>query len=177
LLWRPKASASGGTPTSAAAPTGAANVAQALSIALGQPGRAALTLGGTTDSVAQDLLLQARKLRREATGPEVTRKSLALLDAALARDPNYAEAYVAKADALNVLGTNLPTSPADQENHVALAEAAARRAAALAPKLGSAYAVLAYIDMSRQDFASSLSHLREALALSADAPMARFILT
>lgn len=37
----------------------AENVARALSIALGQAGRAALMLGGTADSAAQDLVLQA----------------------------------------------------------------------------------------------------------------------
>ena len=39
----------------------AANVAQALSITLGQAGRAALALGGTADSLAQDLVLRARE--------------------------------------------------------------------------------------------------------------------
>ena len=100
----------------------------------------------------------------------MARKSLALLDAALARDPNYADAYVAKADAHMSLGTNYPTSPADKERHVAQAEAAARRAVALAPKLGSAYAMLAFIDQSRQDFAGSLRHMSQALALSPEDP-------
>ena len=42
----------------------ATNVAQSLSIALGQAGKAALTLGGTTDSAAQDLYLRAAALYR-----------------------------------------------------------------------------------------------------------------
>ena len=39
----------------------AQNVAQALSLTLGQAARAALELGGTADPVAQDLVLQARR--------------------------------------------------------------------------------------------------------------------
>ena len=41
----------------------AANVAQALSVALGQAGRAALRIGGTSNPQAQDLLLQATAAR------------------------------------------------------------------------------------------------------------------
>lgn len=41
----------------------AANVAQALSVALGQAGRAALKIGGTGNAQAQDLLLQATAAR------------------------------------------------------------------------------------------------------------------
>lgn len=148
----------------------AANVAQALSIALGQAGRAALTLGGTADSVAHDLFLQARKRRHDATGPEAARKSLGLLDAALARDPNYADAYVAKAVEHNILGLYYPASPADREGQLAQAEAASRRAVTLAPKLGSAFAVLATNDLNRLDFAGSISHMRQALALSPEDP-------
>jgi TolB-like protein len=148
----------------------AANVAQALSIALGQAGRAALTLGGTADSVAQDLILQSRKLTSEATSAEAVRKIIALATEAIARDPGYATAYVEKADALARLVQNYPPTPAEAANQLAEADAAARRAIALAPRLGSAYAALANIEGTRLQFANVLPQIKQALALSPEDP-------
>lgn len=148
----------------------AASVAQALSIALGQAGRAALTLGGTADSAAQDLVLQSRQLRREASGPEALRKSIALASQAIVRDPGYAAAYVEKADALAILVGNYSSTPAEAANQLAEADAAARRAIALAPRLGSAYAALANIEGSRLEFANALQRIERALALSPEDP-------
>ena len=148
----------------------AGNVVQAMSVALGKAGQAGLTLGGTTDSLAQDYFLQARKLRREADNPEAFRKSLSLLDIALKRDPKYADAYVLRADELTALASNYPTSPAESIDQLAQAEMAARRAMELAPKFGGAYAMLAYIDRSRTDFPNASKHIRQALELSPDDP-------
>jgi TolB-like protein len=148
----------------------AANVAQALSIALGQAGRAALTLGGTADSVAQDFILQSRKLTNEASGAEAIGKSIALANEAIARDPGYATAYVEKADALARLAQNYPSTPAEAANQLAEGDAAARRAIALAPRLGSAYAALANIEGSRLKFANVLPQIKQALALSPEDP-------
>jgi len=149
----------------------AANVAQALSIALGQAGRAALTLGGTADSVAQDFILQSRKLTNEASGAEAIGKSIALANEAIARDPGYATAYVEKADALARLAQNYPSTPAEAANQLAEGDAAARRAIALAPRLGSAYAALANIEGSRLQFANVLPQIKQALALSPEDPV------
>jgi TolB-like protein len=148
----------------------AANVAQALSIALGQAVRTALTLGGTADSAAQDLVLQSRKLFEEADGPEAIRQSLTLIDAALARDPNYADAYVEKAIGLTALAQNFPSSPDETAAQVAEAEAAAKRATILAPKLGSAYVALGRVENSRINFRSMLTYLNQALTLSPEDP-------
>ena len=148
----------------------AANVAQSLSVALGQAGLAALTLGGTKDSVAQDLLLQSRKERRDTSGVEAMRKSLALAEAAIARDPNYAQAHADKADILVTLASTYSNSAEEVADGLGLAEAAANRALAVAPALGSAQAALGNVAQARQDFSSSLQHLRRALALSPDDP-------
>jgi len=148
----------------------AANVAQALSIVLGQVGRAALTLGGTADSVAQDFILQSRKLTGEGGGAEAIRKSIALASDAIARDPGYAGAYVEKADALARLAANYPSTPAEAANQLAEADAAARRAIAIAPRLGSAYAALAGVEVTRLQFADALQQIKQALALSPEDP-------
>jgi serine/threonine-protein kinase len=137
----------------------AANVVQAMSIALGKAVKVALTLGGTADSAAQDLYLRARKLY--FTTDDV-RPPIALLDAAIARDPNYADAWHLKARAFEYWAT---TSP-DTDEKLAQAEAAARRAIAISPRLGSAYVILARIEGDRLDFRSALENMRRGFALS-----------
>lgn len=144
----------------------AASVAQALSVALGQGGRDAIRLGGTADSMAQDLYLKASAVRRKADSEESVRQALTLLNGAIARDPDYADAYVLRASMYGALGANFPKSPEDITDNLALAEAAARKAIRIAPKLGSAHAGLADIELSRLNFARSLQHMRRALALS-----------
>lgn len=143
----------------------AASVAQALSIALGKAGRAALTLGGTADPLAQDLILQSRQLGRGATGADAARKRIALAQAAIARDPRYADAYVEKSDGLWILANYGPT-PANSANHIAQADAAAQKALALAPRLGSAHTALANVALHRIDFVSVVRETKEALALA-----------
>jgi serine/threonine-protein kinase len=149
----------------------AENVASALKGALGLAARAAITLGGTADSVAQDLILQARKLGRESSREEAFRRRIALADAAIARDPNYADAYVEKATVLVPLATNFASTPAMVADQLAQADAAAQRAVALAPKLGSAHTALANVASSRLDFGSVLRETRESLALAPKDPV------
>ena len=148
----------------------AANVAQALSIALGQAGRAAIALGGTADSAAQDLYLKGLELRRTADSKETARQALALADAAITRDPNYAEAHVLRAIALSDLAGRYPDGLEDIANGFAQSAAAAKRAIELAPKLGFAYATLSFSELNQLDFAASRQHIRKALALSPDEP-------
>jgi TolB-like protein len=144
----------------------ALNVAQALSVALGHAGRAALTLGGSADSSAQDLLLQARKLISQADGPEAMRSALALIDQAIAKDSNYADAYVEKANLLVQLAARYGFSNTDVPQEWADADAAAKRAVVLAPELGSAYSALAELQIGRLDFADGLTNLNRALSLA-----------
>lgn len=146
----------------------AANVAQALSIALGQAGRAAIALGGTADSVAHDLYLKASELRRTADSEDSAREALSLADAAIARDPKYAEAHVLRAIALSDLAGRYAHGPEDIANGFAQSAAAAKRGIELAPELGFAHATLSVAEMSQLHFAASLQQIRKALALSPD---------
>jgi serine/threonine-protein kinase len=148
----------------------AENVAQALSIALGQAGRAALTLGGTRDSVAQDLMLQSRKIRRQGGGAESFRQRLALAEEAIARDPTYADAYVDKANILATLATNYVPSPAVAADELAQAEAAARKAIALAPRFGPAHEAFGLVAQCRLDFPTFLRESKLAISLSPNDP-------
>jgi serine/threonine-protein kinase len=146
----------------------AANVAQALSIALGEAGLAALALGGTADSAAQDLFLRAGTLVDTSSGEESIREAIALLDAAIARDPRYAEAWRLKSRLYSRLAAEYPKGPADMADKLAQAEMAAKRAIAVAPKLGSAYLTLARLEAGRLNFASAVQNMRQGLALSPD---------
>lgn len=146
----------------------AANVAQALSVALGQAGRAAIALGGTADSAAQDLYLRGVERHRSAISEEATLEALGLFNAAIARDRNYADAYVYKAVVLNTLGSQFIKSPEDTASKLAQAAAAGKQAVKLAPKLGYAHAVAGLVDLSQLNFAASLQNTRKALALSPD---------
>ena len=148
----------------------AVSVAQALRVALGEAGRAALALGGTADSAAQDLMLQARKTRRDVTSAESYRKGLVLVDAAIARDPNYAEAHVERALLLSTLASQFGDNLDEIASQHALAKESANRALAIVPNLGSAHAVLAYIEQGGMNFAGSLEHLKQALAFSPNDP-------
>jgi serine/threonine-protein kinase len=148
----------------------AQSVAQALSIRLGQAGRAALSLGGTSDSLAQDLLLQSRKLVRDSSSEDAGVKAIALAEAALARDPNYADAHVTKAFALASVAGYYSSSAAETARGMGLAHAAASRALEIAPTLAPAHAVFAFVESSRLNFRAANEHIRRALALSPDDP-------
>ena len=74
----------------------AEQVARALAIALAGAARAAIAVGGTQIAAAQNLLLQAIAKQRDGSKEDI-KDSLSLVNAALALDPNYAEAHVYKA--------------------------------------------------------------------------------
>lgn len=148
----------------------ATNVAQSLSVALGQAGKAMLSLGGTRDSAAQDLYLRAGALYRNDTGEDAVREAAQLVDAAIARDPNYANAFLMKASFLEYLATAYPKNAEEMTRGKDEAEAAARRAIAIAPRLGAAYAELAQIEEDRFNFDEALRFIRQAIALSPGEP-------
>ena len=146
----------------------AENVARALSIKLGQAGRAAITLGGTSDSVAQDLLLQSRRWIRDYSSEEAAVRSIELAEAAARRDPNYADAYIAKAFALATVAGSYSSSAAETARGLGIAHAAAVRALEIAPALAPAHAVLGYVESNRLNFRAANDHINRALALSPD---------
>ena len=147
----------------------AANVARALSIALGQDLQAALTLGGTTDSVAQDLVFRARQRRVTAGSREEFDQALRLADSAIARDSQYAAAHVERSMVLITISENFPADE-DVANLVAQAERSARQAARIAPRLGASHVALARIAYGRLDLAGIVRETENALALSPDDP-------
>ena len=147
----------------------ATNVADALSVALGQVAKSALTLGGTSDSIAQDLYWRALAgLRASSSGKELISWSLDPLNAAIARDPRFAEAFRLKSRALETLGGNYGSSPADIADRLGEGEIAAKTAIRLAPKLGSAYLALAVIQADQFRFSDAVENMRRGMELSVD---------
>lgn len=147
----------------------ASQVTGALSIALGTAKRVALTLGGTADAKAQDLILQCRMLARDLSSADSLRQRIALADAAIHLDPNYADAYAAKAAAFTTLAV-LFGEPAKVDSQLAEGEAAARKATAIAPRLGSPHSVLAFNAQGHLNFRGALRETQIALALSPNDP-------
>ena len=143
----------------------AENVAQALSIELAQIDKAALSVGGTANAEAQDLLLRAEQIRRDDSETSF-RSALSLLDEAIALDPNYAEAHARKAFALTYLASVHALSAAQSRREGALALRSARRAIAIAPRLAVAHAALANIFRDQLQMGSALQEAERAYALS-----------
>ncbi len=142
----------------------ATKVAQALSIRLGANSKAVLYLAGTRNPAAQDLLLRSDILRGNDS-PEGIQSAISYAEAAIALDPNYAEAYARKAYALGFYGASFAHTPAESHGKLAEAEASARRAIALAPGLASFHAVLASILKGERKFRSAYDELKLAWSL------------
>ena len=141
----------------------AAQVAGALSIALGAVKKAALTLGGTANAKAQDLYLHADALDKSADSAAAYQKTLALYDAALAADPSYGDAHLGKANSLVAFAVNYAPSPAQLAEMLGRAEQSVKRGAALMPGSGRPAAMFAQISANRLDFGASLRGLEQAL--------------
>ncbi len=142
----------------------AENVADALSIQLGQVGKAALELGGTSNPAAQDLYLQADPARANGS-PEGILHSIALLDAAIQLDPNYAKAYARKAALLSTYGGSYTSSLSETVSYLDQATAAAERAIQLAPRLPEGHTALAFIYRNQLRLKDSDREIRIAINL------------
>jgi TolB-like protein len=140
----------------------AANVAQALSIALGRAGRAALMIGGTNNPQAQDLLLQATAARDRDDSEKGTLATIALLQRAIDLDPNYAEAHARKSQYVELWASQFANSVNEKEQGVAQATEAAERAIAIAPRMSLGYGALGGIHQDQLQMKRSLLDFQRA---------------
>lgn len=141
----------------------AAEVAGALSIALGAAKKAALAIGGTANARAQDLYLQGVALQEGAGSAAVSERANALFDTALAADPKYGDAHLAKADNLANSAGAFSTNLAQLAETLSRAEQSAKRAATLMPGSGRPAAMFAMISAFRLDFGATLRGFEQAL--------------
>jgi TolB-like protein/tetratricopeptide (TPR) repeat protein len=131
---------------------------------------AALIKTGTTVLGAYDAYLKGRAFFSSDDGEQADRKALASFDEAIGADPNYAQAYVMRAETLMDLAGDYTRY--DQIPGVyAEALAAAQRAVSLAPKLASAHLAVAQQALyARLDFRAARPYFEKALALGPQDP-------
>lgn len=152
----------------------AESVAQALKIALGNTGRAVLTLGGTNNVDAQNLVLEADALLQSIFNEDRARRALELIDAAIALDPKYAGAHARKGVLLNTVSMFYSKNVEELTAGRSQALASANLAVALAPNLGWAHLALAQIKSGQLQMKSAWNEYRRALTLSpSDANLVR----
>jgi len=123
-------------------------------------------VGGTRNPDAFDAYLRAQRLYEEGPGGTAGwRAVLAMLDEAIALDPNYADAYTRRAEALLGLAhiSNADEAKALHEQ----AAVAAERAVTLAPDSGDAHAALGSVRFEVYlDFVGGAAEFDQALALA-----------
>lgn len=142
----------------------AEQVAQALSITLGVGDKAALTAGGTTNAGAHDLVLKGAAAFKASGKKEDVQQALASADAAIALDPNYAEAYVLRANACMMIGGFYVPDAASSRQKFEEALAAASHAIQLAPNLIDGYSALARAYASQLRVGRALDMFRRGSA-------------
>jgi adenylate cyclase len=137
-------------------------IVAALKVKLLPAEKMAIEYRGTASAEAYDLILMARNLNRTANfNAQTLEATIRVAERALALDPNYAQAWVAKAKAQSVLARRLGRSNDD-------GTAATERALELDPNLAEGH-VLRAINLNfegRQD--ESLAELELALRLGPD---------
>jgi serine/threonine-protein kinase len=148
----------------------AANVASALKGALGLAARAALSVGGTQNADAQRLILQSAQI--DSFSSVGLQHGLALINQAIAIDPNYAEAYARKARLLLVRMQRFSHSSAEAQSFLDEANVAADRALELAPMFPAAHAAKAAIYQNQYQTAAAKREYEKALSLAPEDPTA-----
>ena len=140
----------------------ASSVVAALGARLGAGG---VRVGGTRNPAAQELFLKARSLGRLAPTDSSMAERLAIFDAAIALDPQYAEAHAGRSNMLNVLASRASDAGL-RDAQRADAMASARRAVALAPASGFAHSVLARRLVDSLQVREAVAEAERALRLS-----------
>ncbi len=147
-------------------------VAQAVTKALGAALDLALptpAVRGMTDSkAAYDFYLQGRSLCTRLFGDGVLDRAISFFDQALALDPDFAEAWLALAEAHQMVAIYTPCL--DRPAASARMAACARRAIALAPTLGYAYCLLGVHQWTENDIVGALDLAFKGYGLDPDNP-------
>jgi serine/threonine-protein kinase len=144
----------------------AENVAFALSAALGEAAKAAVTVGGTTNPEAQKLLIQAIALDNGPNSRDAVERSIELAGSAIRLDPDYADAYAHKSKFLIRWGNNYAASPTALAQSRTGALNLARQALRIAPDLPAAHLALFGSYNSDLQIAPAVAELTRARALA-----------
>jgi TolB-like protein len=144
----------------------AENVASALSAALGEAAKTAVTVGGTDNPNAQKLLIQAVALDNGPNSREAVERAIDLAASAIRLDPNYADAYARKSTLLVRWGNNYASNPAALAQSRNEALRLAQTALKIAPDLPRAHRALFSIYSSNLQMAPAVAELTRARALA-----------
>lgn len=143
----------------------AANVAEALRIALGTAGGRGLTVGGTNNVDAQNLILQADALLLNIFNEKRARRGLELIDSAIALDPNYAGAYARRGVLLSTVSMFFSHGPDEAKAGFSQALESANKAIGLAPRLNWAHLALAQVSVGQLQLRPAWTEYNQALRL------------
>lgn len=137
-------------------------VAQQLRSQLAAADLAALTVGGTRNATAQDLVLKADANLDGSKAGFLAR--VALYDAAIALDPQYAMAYAGKANAATNAVAYYASSADEMSAGLAAAAVVARKAVSLAPELADAHFALGLNRTNALEFTTGWAEYQRAIA-------------
>jgi len=141
----------------------AKTIAETLQAKLTGSEMAAMAKAPTADSEAHELYLKGRFFWNKRTGADF-HKAIEYFNQAIAKDPNYALAYVGLADSYLLLGNYGAAAPRDS---IPQAKAAVQKALELDPTLGAAYATLAKIRTEHDfDFQQGFADYERSIQLS-----------
>lgn len=121
--------------------------------------------GGTVNVSAYEYYLRGREKYFNSTSEADKRAALALLDLAVAADPNFAKAHALRSRCLNYLAATL-TSPSEAKPYFDEASEAAQKALKLAPDLSDAHLAVGNAISGRLNLRGSLPYYKRALELA-----------
>ena len=128
-------------------------------------------LSRSVDPEAYRLYLQGRYFWNKRSEPGFL-KAISYFDQAIARDPNYAQAYAGRADAYALLGS-LPNAEIPRREAMPRAKAAALTALQLDPSLAEAHTSLAFVKMHYEwDWPGAEQEFKRAIELNPNYPTA-----
>ena len=143
----------------------AANVARELSIELEGASRNVLSIGGTNNPQAQDLLLQATATEGDDSSEPQLRR-IALLTQATKLDPNYAEAYARMGLQQELWASTWARNSAEKDEWEARALGSTTRAIQIAPSLALAHSALGTIYHNQLAMNRALQETQRAVTLA-----------
>ncbi len=129
-------------------------VTSAMGTALGVAMQPPLVHGLTHSKEAYDLYLQGKALNARLFGDGVLTRAAALLEEAVALDPNFAEAWLLLGDVHQRMGIYIVET--DQTEASAMMAECVRKALAIKPNLGFAYGLLALHELTRNNIVGTL---------------------
>lgn len=143
----------------------AANVARALSLELASRAGGVVSVGGTNDPKAQDLLLQATATEGDDSSEPQLRR-IALLQQATQLDPNYAEAFARLGLQQELWASTWASSTAEKDQGEARAMIALKRAIEIAPNLALAHSGLGILYHNQLAMRRALQETETSVSLA-----------